>query len=129
LRKRKRWLLVTAVVLAVGLSYLVYSLVIHSGADFLTVSELKSQAESLYNQQTRVGGQVAPGSIHWNNKAKVLSFVLTDDSESLNIVYSGIVPDSFKPGADLIIEGKYQPDNIFEATSFGRPRSICNLCH
>ncbi len=129
MRKRGRWLLVAAVVLAVGLSYVAYSLFIHSGADYLTVSELKSQVESLPDQQVRVGGKVAPGSIDWDDKAQVMRFALTDDKESLTIVYEGIVPDSFKPGADLVVEDRYRSDDVFQALSFGSRRSICNLCH
>ncbi len=115
--------------LALGLSYLGYSLFIHSGVDHLTVNELKAQAESLYGQQVRVGGRVAPGSIDWDDKSGVMRFVLTDDRESLAIVYGGIVPDNFKPGAELIVEGRYRTDGVLEATSFGNRRSVCNLCH
>ena len=129
MRKRGRWLLVAAVVLAVGLSYVAYSLFIHSGADYLTVSELKSQVESLPDQQVRVGGKVAPGSIDWDDKAQVMRFALTDDKESLTIVYEGIVPDNFKPGAELVVEGRYRPDDVFEALSLGSRRSLCTLCH
>ena len=129
MRKRGIWFLVAAVVLAAGLSYVAYSLFMHSGADYLTVSELKSQVESLPDQQVRVGGKVAPGSIDWDDKAKVMRFGLTDDRETLTVVYEGIVPDNFKPGADLVVEGRYRPDDVFEALSFGSRRSVCNLCH
>lgn len=87
MRKRGRWLLVAAVVSAVGLSYVVYSFFIHGGADYLTVSELKSQVESLHNQQVGVGGKVAAGSIDWDDKSKIIRFVLTDGRESLVVVY------------------------------------------
>ncbi len=127
--KRGKWLLAIAAVLALGLSYLGYSLFIHSGADYLTVNELKAQAESLYGQQVRVGGRVAPGSIDWDDKSGVMRFVLTDDRESLAIVYKGIVPDSFKPGVDVVVVGKYRPDDVFEALSFSSRRSLCNFCH
>lgn len=112
-----------------GLGYVAYSLFIHSGADYLTVSKLKSQAESLYGQQVRVEGRIAPGSIDWDNEANVIRFALTDDKESLTVVYQGVVPDNFKPGAALIVEGRYRPDDTFEARSFGNRRSVCNLCH
>ncbi|MFC2021717.1 cytochrome c maturation protein CcmE [Chloroflexota bacterium] len=129
MRKRRSWLLVAVVVLAAALSYVAYSLFIHSGADYLAVSELISQVDSLPDQQVRVGGKVVPGSITWDDKAKVMRFVLADDKESLAIVYAGVVPDSFKPGADLIAEGRYRPDDVFEALSFGSRRSFCNVCH
>jgi cytochrome c-type biogenesis protein CcmE len=126
---RKRVLLIIAIVLALGLSYAAYSLFIHAGVDSLTVSELKAQAESLNNQPVRVGGRVAPGSIDWDDEAKVIRFILTDDLENLAIVYEGIVPDSFKPGAELIVTGTYRPDDVLEAVSIGREGSLCNSCH
>jgi cytochrome c-type biogenesis protein CcmE len=129
LRKKGKWFLVAAVVLAVGLSYATYALFIHRGADYLTVSEVKSRVESLSNQQVRVGGRVVPGSVDWDDRAKVMRFVLADEMESLAIVYEGIVPDNFKPGAELVVEGRYRPDGVFEVVSFGTPRSICSLCH
>ncbi len=112
-----------------GLSYAVYSLFVHTGADYLTVSELKAQVEPVYTQQVKVGGRVVPGSIEWDDNSKVMRFVLTDEKEGLTIVYQGIVPDNFKPGTDLVVEGKYRPDDVFEAVSFGSRRSLCNLCH
>ncbi len=129
MRKRSRWLPVAAVVLAVGLSYGAYSLFSHSGTATLTVSELRSQAESLYSQPVRVEGRVVSGSINWDDTTKEIRFALTDDKESLTIVYSGVVPDNFKPGVDLVMEGKYRPDDVFEALSFGNDRSFCNSCH
>lgn len=127
--RKRRWFLVLVVVLVLGLGYAGYSLFIHTQADYLPVSEMMSQAESLQDQRVRVGGKVAPGSIEWDDRAKVMRFALTDGGESLTVVYEGIVPDSFKPGADLIVEGRYRQDGVLEALSFGRPRSVCNLCH
>jgi cytochrome c-type biogenesis protein CcmE len=129
LKKRRRWLLIVAVVLVVGSGYVAYSLFTHSGADYLTVSELKSQVESLDSQQVRVEGRIVPGSIDWDDKARVMRFVLTDGKESLNIVYEEIVPDNFEPGAEVIVEGKLRTNDVFEALSFGSSRSFCNLCH
>ena len=117
------------IILAVGLGYTAYSLFIHSGADYLTVSELRSQAELLYDQRARVEGKVVPGSVDWDNETKVMRFTFTDDREGLGIVYDGVVPDSFKPGAELVVEGRYRPDGVFEALSFDSRRSFCSFCH
>ncbi len=118
------------VVLALVLSHPVYApFIIRVGDDYLTISELKAQAESLYGKQVRVGGRVASGKINWDDKTNVMRFALTNDKEILAIVYTGIVPNSFKPGVDLVVEGVYRPDDIFEAVSFGNRGSFCNLCH
>ena len=129
MRKRREWLRIVMVVLILGLSYAAYSLFMHTGTDYLTVSELKSKAESLHSQQVWVGGRVVAGSINWDDSEKILRFALSDDKESLSIAYNGIVPDNFKPGDDLIVGGKYYLDSDFEALSFSRPRSVCNICH
>ena len=106
-----------------------YSLFNRGGANYLTVSELKSKAELIDDHHIMVEGKVAPGSIDWDGEAKVMRFALTDDRESLNVVYEGIMPDNFKPGADLVVVGKYGPDGVFEALSVGRGDSFCNACH
>ncbi len=129
MRKRRKWLLVLAAVLTAGLGYTTYSLFVHTGTDYLTVSDLKSQAGFLYGQSVRAEGKVAPGSIEWDSGSQTLRFVLADDEESLAVVFQGIAPDEFKPGAELIVEGKYRTDGVLEATSFGSRRSVCNLCH
>ncbi len=129
MRKRRKWLLVLAAVLTAGLGYTTYSLFVHTGTDYLTVSDLKSQAEFLYGQSVRVEGKVAPGSIEWDSGSQTLRFVLADDEESLAVVFQGIAPDEFKPGAELIVEGRYRPDDVFEVLSFGSRRSVCNICH
>ena len=115
--------------LVVGVAYAAFLFFGHQGADSLTVSEVSLQAESLHDQQVRVEGRVVPGSVEWDDKTQVIRFVLTDDRESLAIVYEGIVPDSFKPGNELEVQGSYRSDGTFEARSFGRPSSVCSFCH
>ena len=121
--------MIVVIVLVAGIGYTGYLFFAHKGDDSFTVSELKLQAESIDSQRGSVRGQVAPGSISWDDKAQVMTFSLADDKSRLDIIYEGIVPDSFKPGDELIVEGEYRPDGTFAARSFGRPRSLCNLCH
>ena len=76
-----------------------------------------------------MNGRVASGLVDWDIKSQVMRFVLADDKESLSVVYEGIVPDSFKPGVVLTVEGRYRSDGIFEASGFGSDRSLCAFCH
>ncbi|MDP2730614.1 MAG: cytochrome c maturation protein CcmE [Dehalococcoidales bacterium] len=129
MKLKKIWFLLIAVVLAVGLSYSAYYLFVHSGNDYLTVSELRAQADSFTDQKVRVGGKVVPGSIRWDEMTKVMKFVLTDNQGNLAVAYEGVVPDYFKPGIDVVVSGNYRQDNVFNAFSFGTRRSVCSLCH
>ncbi|MFC1991424.1 cytochrome c maturation protein CcmE [Chloroflexota bacterium] len=127
--RKKRWFIITGVILVVVTSYAGYNYFIHKGSDILAVSDLKLQTESFQSQQLWVKGRVAPGSVNWDNEAKIIKFALTDDRESLDIIYKGTVPDDFRPGADMEVQGSLTPDGIFEARSLGRTVSFCTFCH
>ncbi len=118
-----------ASVAALGLIYGAYTVFIHGGADSLTVSQFRAEAASLQEQTVKVKGKVVSGSVNWNEGTKTIEFVLTDSRESLSVVYSGVVPDHFKPGVEIEVMGKYRPDDVFEARSFGGQRALCAICH
>lgn len=126
--RRRTWFIIIIIVLTVGLSYAGFSLLTHDKSDPLAVSELKLQVEP-FERQLRIEGKITPGSINWDNETQVITFVLADDKESLTVVYEGRVPDNFKPGTDLTVEGTYRPDGVFEASSVGDDDSYCSFCH
>ena len=82
---------------------------------YLTVSEVLAQDPQLSDMGVRVGGKVHEGSVNWDPKALKLSFVIEDDNTTLPVVYQGVVPDSFKQGEKVIIEGVYA-DGVFTAS-------------
>ncbi len=125
---RKPWLLLIVVVAAAGIGFAIYGGMLRSGDSYLTVSQVKSQAPS-GERHLVVQGQVVPGSIAQDNSARTVKFVLTDGVENLEVVYLGMLPDYFSPGGDLVIVGKYRPERVFEASTIGRPGSLCNTCH
>lgn len=127
--KRKIWLLIIGGILTAGIVAAGVSFLVHNAAEVLEVSELRAQAKSWQGQQLTVKGQVAPGSINWDDKTQVASFALTDGIEKLSILYRGTLPDIFKPGASVEVQGNYRSDGIFEAQNFGRPASLCAICH
>ena len=126
---KKKIIIIVAVMLLIVLGYSGYFLFAHNDSDALTVSELWSQAPSLHGKQVTVKGQVTPGTVKWDNQAKIITFIIKDNKDSLTVVYAGIAPDNFRPGAELVIEGTFSAGDVFEARSFGQPRSVCNLCH
>ncbi len=127
---RKRIWLITAMIIVVAIvTHPAYLLYMSKGTATLTVSEFKARAESVYDQRSRVEGTVAAGSVDWDEEIQVLRFSLAEGNERLNVLHRGIVPDSFKPGADVILEGTYRADGVFEATNLNGSRSVCAFCH
>ena len=45
----------------------------------------------------------------------MVSFVITDQVNEITAEYSGILPDLFREGQGVVIEGKLEPSGIFTA--------------
>lgn len=80
---------------------------------YVTVSEL-TQAQTA-RRHVRVGGVVAQGSIE--RRGGQLSFRLAQDAKSIPVTYVGTdtLPDTFKDGAQAIIDGDYLANGNFRA--------------
>ena len=63
----------------------------------------------------RVGGTILDGSVQYNSKEGNLHFTITDGESRLPIVYKGIAPNDFGPGVEVVLEGEYASEEIFEA--------------
>ena len=110
---RRHFLLVVAV-LGVAIGLLSYKAFESSSVYYLRVSELKQKGESAYGDKFRVSGQVAPGSIQ--RDLGTLQFLITEGGQQLPVRYKGPVPDIFRDGAEVVVEGRYQSADLFEAS-------------
>ena len=88
-----------------------------SATYYYTVSELMEQGSSIYGENVRVNGQVSPGSIEQESGGLILRFSIIDGEKSLPVVYRGVVPDSFKPDSEVVIEGHLNANGIFQANT------------
>ncbi len=114
LGKRKKFL-IGGIIIFLALGYLGYTGFVGGTSYYYTVSELLEQGSSVYGENLRVNGQVAPGSLEQGSGALVLRFTVSDGEESLPVVYEGVVPDTFRVGNDIVLEGYLSSDGIFEA--------------
>ncbi|MHB1161542.1 MAG: cytochrome c maturation protein CcmE [Chloroflexota bacterium] len=112
--KRKRFAIAGLILLA-ALGYMIYSAIASNSEYYLTVSE--AYAASVQDTQVKVGGQVVEGSIAWDRGSNSVSFSITDGQKTMPVTYRGVVPDSFQPGAEVILEGKLQQDGSFGAAT------------
>jgi len=81
----------------------------HSPTDIATKSDLRK------DRLLRVGGLVKEGS--WTKAADGLTqkFFVTDTAHDIQVAYKGIMPDLFREGQGVVMEGKLQPDGSFRA--------------
>ncbi len=116
MKKRIKYkpIIISAVVVMV-IGYLIYTGLRDTMIFYLTVSEVLASPTEELTETQKVGGLVTAGSVQWDPKTLKLSFKLEDEQANLIVNYSGVVPDSFKPGTEVIVEGTYRGDGNFWA--------------
>jgi cytochrome c-type biogenesis protein CcmE len=107
---------VGACLLVAAIGYLMYAGLQQSSTYYFTIDEFLPRKHELVNQGVRVAGRVAPGSLTKRTSAKgtEMTFAIgdfkgpgQDVGETVTVAYTGIVPDMFAEGRDVIIEGRY----------------------
>ena len=114
--KRKKFL-IGGIIIFLAASYLVYVGFMGSATYYYTVSEFMEQAAATNGENVRVNGQVIPGSVKQEDAGSIIWFTIADieQDKSLPVTYNGVVPDTFKAGGVVVVEGHLNSDGIFEA--------------
>jgi cytochrome c-type biogenesis protein CcmE len=127
---RKRLFALAGMILVLALGISAYIGLGHGAeAEILSLRQLRAWGEAAYGQQLQVKGTVKPGSVDWQPQEDLLRFRLVDQQEELEVVYRGEIPPEFRVGAQLVVRGRYSPPGILEASSLGKPSSLCTTCH
>lgn len=117
-RKKGKRFLVAGLVLAAALGYMIYSAIAANSEYYLTVSEVYAMGAQAQESQIKIGGMVVEGSVVWDRATNAVSFNISDEKgKTMPVTYRGVVPDSFQPGAEVILEGKLREDGRFAATT------------
>jgi cytochrome c-type biogenesis protein CcmE len=120
-RSQKIIYLVAFLLLAGGLAYLVAGGLKQNSVYFLNVSEALARDLGSVGQ-ARLFGKVQAEGLSRSDERLGVAFNLADKEnpdKTLRIHYGGAVPDSFKPGVEVIVEGRmasggkhFQADNL-----------------
>ena len=100
--------------------YLMASSIKETAVYYLTPGELyaKTTADpTFYETGVKVGARVVSGSIVRQAGGRELAFRMSDGSQTYNVVYRGIAPDTFTDGVDVVVEGRLGRDGTFRATT------------
>lgn len=102
-------------IIVVTLFLLAYVGFTQSKTYYHTITELSTLQGPARHQRMRVSGLVLPGSIQ--HREGRIDFQLTEQGKNLTVSYVGSdpLPDTFKDGAQALVEGHVQPDGHFEA--------------
>jgi len=71
--------------------------------------------EAPENHSFRIGGLVVAGTVSRKPDSLAVQFDLTDNTETVTVQYTGILPDLFREGQGIVAMGSLQPGGLFIA--------------
>ncbi len=116
-REYKFFVGISIIVATVG--FLVYNAVDQTKMYMVTVAEYLDAPSSYAGTTLRIAGRVAENSMDWNAEKRELRFVIHDivGEGEVQVRYSGLLPDMFSEGRDVIVEGPSTEGPVFVASS------------
>lgn len=121
--KRQRKFLVGGAALVGLVGYLMVTGMRDSMVYYHTPAELMAQvaADPGYHEiGVKVGGRVQPGTVTFDRRTLDLRFdvVDIDTGEAMfPVAFQGPLPDTFEEGVDVVVEGRFTNEGVFEATT------------
>lgn len=113
--RRRLGLLAATVVVVGGITYLFYGGIGDNLVYYVTPSELVAQGEAAYESPKRLAGMVVDGTVEWDAEALDLRFAVADGEEQIAVHSRGAPPQMFREGIEVVIEGEYTRERVFES--------------
>jgi cytochrome c-type biogenesis protein CcmE len=100
---------VTAAVLALGLGGLFYSTLREGTEYYVHVDEVMSQPDAWQGKRLQLHGFVVDKSIFVKKQTLEYRFQIQNKGSVVAASYTGIVPDTFKDGSEVVLTGHLAP--------------------
>jgi cytochrome c-type biogenesis protein CcmE len=105
---------IAGILLAGAVGYLAFAGVQKGWVYTLGVDQYVEQPAQ-HPQRVRLCGKVGEDSLEMNKAQLWAKFQIRGEKAFVPVAYKGVIPDMFKPGAEVIIEGKRDPQGVFQA--------------
>ena len=112
--KKRTKAAVAAVVLAAAVSYLAYA-AIQSGRTYYISVDAFLAEPSAQAGKVRLHGKAAAEGLFADASAMQARFTLQGETKSLPVSYRGPLPELFKSGCDVVVEGRLDSGGTFQA--------------
>ena len=109
-----RWRLVVCLAIVVGaLTWVAVRGLTGSFVYYLTPTDITVHHQAKVDQRVRLGGYVVPGSVH--RPGSTLRFTVTDGENRMQVFSTGPVPQMFRAGQGVVVEGALGRDGRFHS--------------
>ncbi len=112
MRQRAIKIGLTTAVLAVAFGGLLYSTLSEGTEYYKHVDEVMANPEAWYGKRLQLHGFVVEESILRKRDSLEYRFQIENNGAVVAARYTGVVPDTFKGGAEVVLKGRLGPDGF-----------------
>lgn len=108
-------LTLAGVLFAGAVAYLAFSGMQKGWAYTLGVDSYLAAPAAQQAQRVRLAGRVSPTDVQFDKARMTARFALLGEKGAVQVAYKGMIPDLFKPGAEVLVEGQRDAAGVFVA--------------
>ncbi len=82
---------------------------------YVQIQDVKAMGVEAQSKGLRVKGNLVPGSVVKSDNSLDVQFVIEENGRQLQVHYDKELPDTFRDGSEVLVEGKLRADGAFEA--------------
>lgn len=102
----------TSLVLVMAFGGLLYSTLAEGTEYYKHVDEVMGQPDQWYGKKLQLHGYVVPNSILVRKSDLEYRFQVQSNGQIVNATYRGVVPDTFKNDAEVVLKGQLTPEGF-----------------
>ena len=103
---------ITSLVLVLALGGLLYSTLSEGTEFYKHVDEVMSSPQAWYGKRLQLHGFVVEDSILRKRDSLDYRFQISNNGAVVPARYTGVVPDTFKDGSEVVLKGQLGPDGF-----------------
>jgi cytochrome c-type biogenesis protein CcmE len=107
----------TSLVLALAFGGLLYSTLAEGTEYYKHVDEVMGQPGEWYGKKLQLHGYIVPNSVFVNKRTLEYRFKVHSNGQTVDARYTGVVPDTFKDDAEVVLKGTLAQDGFTVASN------------
>jgi cytochrome c-type biogenesis protein CcmE len=103
---------ITGLTLALAFAGLMYSTLSEGTEYYKHVDEVMGQPGEWYGKKLQLHGYIVPNSVFVNKRTLDYRFKVQSNGQIVDARYTGVVPDTFKDDAEVVLKGTLASDGF-----------------
>ncbi len=114
--QRRRLMVIMSVVLAIAMAVGLTLYALKQNISLFYTPTQIAAGEPPEGQMIRMGGLVVLDSVNHDTESLKVNFAVTDNNEAVIVYYEGILPDLFREGQGIVVQGRLDKNGDMQAT-------------